>query len=242
MDAKHTASAGSEERPPLGSEEAIGKVAEAIFDRWGHEVREDRKDLGKQLQMSLRANEPVDWPYILHTLGYLDFKPHYLEVIKALHEFPEAAEVGTTPEDMFEEYVAGVRRREMEQRRKLAERRRRDAELLGLSAEESDRAEERRERLMEELEELEPRFLGFKPWPPSSDWQPDEVALAEGRRRYMRYLDRRTRWHQQRPDVHPPIESHDGNQMIRDFAWDFVCARRAVKIRGELRALGVENP
>ena len=130
----------------------------------------------------------------------------------------------------------------MEQRRELAERRRRDAELLGLSAEESDRAQERRERLMEELDGLEMPFLGYKPWFAPADWQPDDVALAEGRRRYMRYLARRTRWHQQRPDVHPPIESHDGNQIIRDFAWKAVCERRAAKIRGELRALGDEDP
>ncbi len=69
----------------------------------------------------------------------------------------------------------------------------------------------------------------------------DEAVLAEGNKRYLRYLDRRARWHQQRPDVHPPIKSHNGNEMIRNFAWDAECERRAAKIREELRALGVEN-
>jgi len=45
MDAEHTASAGSEERPPLGSDGAIGKIAEAIRDHWDRGVREEWEDL-----------------------------------------------------------------------------------------------------------------------------------------------------------------------------------------------------
>jgi hypothetical protein len=249
----------TEERPPLGSQEAIDKVREAILDYFGREVREDWDYLGKHSSISLRTHEPDTWPNILHYFGPLDFKPHPLEVIEAIRDLGRIRVSGsnrtgtpadpddpnvekTRAEDFFARYVAGVRRREMEQRRRLAQRRRRDAELLGLSAEESDRAQERREMLMDELESLEPPFLGYKPWFAPYDWQPDEAAFAEGKRRYLRYLDKRAMWHQQRPDVHPPIKNHNGNQLIRDFAWKAVCERRAAKICEELRALGVKNP
>jgi hypothetical protein len=131
MDEKHTASASSEERPPPGSDEAIGKVREAIRncgDLWDHVI-------------GLRRNDPKKWPVLLHLAGLLTFIPHYLEVIEALRDLGwirvSGARSGTPadltnpdvkktyPEDFFQEYVADARKQEMRQRRKLALRRRR---------------------------------------------------------------------------------------------------------------------
>ncbi len=240
MDTENKAT--GQERPPLGSEEAISEIVEALLncgDDWER----------------LRRLDADIWPSVLHDHGHLPFKPHYLELVEALRELgwvrvsgpltgtPEDMDnpevMKTWPEDMFRKYVARERRGEIAQRRQLAARRRRDAEKLGLSAEESDRAEERREELWTELDGLGfgPEFFVGPPPPPTA-WQPDEAALAEGQRRYHSYLDRMIRWHFERPDIHPPLRSHDGNKMIRDYAWEAMRERRAAEICEELDELG----
>jgi len=65
-----------QERPPLGSDEAIGEIVEAILncgDLWDH-------DFG------LRINDPEVWPLLLNCAGLLAFDPHYLEVIEAIRD------------------------------------------------------------------------------------------------------------------------------------------------------------
>ncbi len=130
-----------QERPPLGSSEAIAKIVEALLES----RRESRRGELWDHPFGLRANKLELWPFLLRVTHFLDFEPHYLEIIEALRELgwvyiwgprtdtPAGTSVDLTspdikkkyPEDFFQEYVAGVRKREMKQRRALALRRRR---------------------------------------------------------------------------------------------------------------------
>ena len=133
MDKEKAITKGSEERPPLGSEEAIGAVVEALL------AARNRKKSWDFMREYLVES----WPHILEMGRFINFVPHYLEVIEALRELswvrvsapnpPNGDRVDLDnpdvqkkyPEDYFKEYVAEVRRQEMKERRRLAARRRR---------------------------------------------------------------------------------------------------------------------
>lgn len=93
----------------------------------------------------------------------------------AMH-FPADTACVHTPDDMRREFAQELRVEEAKRRRRVSARRRRDAEKLGLSTEESDRAAERLAELWSELTTVMGRTASYM----GSRWQrPEPGSSAE---------------------------------------------------------------
>jgi len=77
MDTENKAT--GQERPPLGSEEAISAVVEALS-----EARANKAVWDGPFFKLRRVQELEKWTVFLYASTSLDFQPHYLEIVEAL--------------------------------------------------------------------------------------------------------------------------------------------------------------